>query len=80
MRYFGMRKPQSRWCWGTTQFRFLLFQGAGVPQSYTKAIFGLKAANQGDKEAQTILGFCYYVGTGVDKSQKRAIYWFGEGV
>ena len=34
-----------------------------------------KAANQGDKEAQLLLGLCYQQGKGVDKSFARATFW-----
>ena len=34
------------------------------------------AAEQGDAEAQSCLGFCYETGDGVEKNYKKAIYWY----
>lgn len=50
--------------------------GEGVEQSYLKSFYWCsKAANQGNKEAQTMLGTLYYEGRGVEKSETQAIYW-----
>ena len=35
-----------------------------------------KAAEQGDAEAQSKLGECYYFGIGVEKDETEALKWF----
>ena len=51
--------------------------GLNLPhQSYEKAIgWYERAAQQGDKEAQMLLGLCYEQGKGTDRSQAKAIFW-----
>ncbi|KAF9129958.1 hypothetical protein BGW39_003614 [Mortierella sp. 14UC] len=49
----------------------------GVPQDYQKAIIWyLKAANQGDANAQDILGFLYDRVRGVPRDFAEAIKWY----
>ncbi len=51
--------------------------GTGVPQDYTIAIeWWLKAANQGDAEAQNNLGYSYANGFGVPKDTNIARQWY----
>lgn len=48
-------------------------------QSYTSAIENyLKAAEQGNSEAQYILGNCYYYGTGVEQDYEKAVSYYLE--
>ena len=46
-------------------------------KNYTEAVkWYRKAAEQGNKEAQSFVGQCYVLGLGVKKDYKQAIYWF----
>ena len=54
-----------------------LKNGKGVKKSYKKAAFWLiKAAEQGNTDAQNNLGISYYDGQGVKQSYEKAAYWF----
>ncbi len=46
-------------------------------KEYIEAILWLRrAANQGSADAQSLIGFCYAIGNGVEKNTKEAIKWF----
>ena len=49
----------------------------GVAQDYTEAAkWFLKAAEQGNADAQTFLGYCYENGLGVTKDYNEAVKWY----
>lgn len=53
------------------------FQGKGVPQDYARAVeLWRQAANRGDTDAQSCLGYVYYVGLGVAQSYENAATWY----
>ena len=53
----------------------------GVPQSDQEAArWYLKAANQGDAGAQTIVGMMYMQGQGVEKDEVQAKSWLRKAV
>ena len=55
---------------------YALGQGE-LEQSYEKSFYWTnKAAEQGNPNAQGILGVYYYEGIGVEKSYSRAVYWY----
>ena len=43
-----------------------------------KPLWFRQAAKQGEANAQYHLGFCYQFGTGVDKNNQKAMYWYGK--
>ena len=48
-----------------------------MPQNYEEAVKWLsKGAEQGNAEAQCILGVCYYAGRGVLQDYDEAVKWF----
>ena len=52
------------------------YMGIGVPKNYGKALrFYLRAAEQGDPQAQFIVGGMLYRGQGTDPNQKEAVKW-----
>ena len=40
----------------------------------------IKQANEGDAEAQFLLGLAYYDGNGISKNYSKAYYWFQKAV
>ncbi|SZD73550.1 Predicted membrane protein [Candidatus Ornithobacterium hominis] len=49
------------------------YQGKGLKQSYTEAVFYLKkAVEEGNEEAKNLLASCYYEGKGVEQSYTDA--------
>lgn len=54
----------------------MYYKGQGVRQDYATAIeWYTKAANQGDTQAQTILGVMYATGQGVSQNEQTAKAW-----
>lgn len=52
------------------------YNGKGTTQNYLKAVeWFQKAAAKGNRDACSILGFCYYMGQGVYQDNKEAYYW-----
>ncbi len=55
--------------------------GDGVPQnSRTAYRWFRKAAEQGDREAITAVGYCLLNGEGVDSDHRAAVEWFRKGI
>eukprot|EP00613_Pedinella_sp_CCMP2098_P072156 CAMPEP_0171931710 /NCGR_PEP_ID=MMETSP0993-20121228/29683_1 /TAXON_ID=483369 /ORGANISM="non described non described, Strain CCMP2098" /LENGTH=59 /DNA_ID=CAMNT_0012571801 /DNA_START=69 /DNA_END=244 /DNA_ORIENTATION=- len=55
----------------------MYFHGKGVVQDLQKAILWFhKAADQGDANAQYILGILYKKGEGVTQDLEKAMHWF----
>jgi hypothetical protein len=55
----------------------MYLNGQGVPQDYAQALYWYrKAAEQGDADTQSSLGFMYRVGRGVPQDYAQALYWF----
>jgi uncharacterized protein len=55
--------------------------GQGIPRDDAKAFaWYLKAAEQGDADAQWIVAVLYHDGTGVAKDLSRSIFWYQKGV
>jgi TPR repeat protein len=53
------------------------FYGQGVIQDYEQAFFWYKkAADQGDKHAESRVGYCYKEGLGVDRDEEAAMQWY----
>ncbi len=53
------------------------YKGEGAEQSYEEAAkWYLKAAEQGNADAQLRLGHCYYEGEGVEQSYEEAVKWY----
>lgn len=53
------------------------FRGQGVPQDYSEALgCFLRAADQGDADAQFIVGFLYIRGEGVSEDYLEALKWY----
>ena len=51
--------------------------GQGVPQDYAQAaVWYRKAAEQGDADAQTIVGVMYVNGHGVSQDYAQALIWY----
>ena len=51
--------------------------GAGLSRDEAGAVeWFRKAADQGDANAQTSLGYCYITGTGIVQDEARAVGWF----
>lgn len=46
-------------------------------QNHSEAfVWALKAAKQGHKEAQDLVGFCYWSGVGIEKDLSQAVEWY----
>jgi TPR repeat protein len=57
----------------------MFFVGKGVEQNYTKAFeWYLKAAEQGNTDAQIHIGYMYHEGKGVDQNDIEAIKWLAK--
>ena len=55
----------------------MLANGLGVDKNETEAaMWYRKAADQGDKTAQTFLGWMFNNGIGVDKNECEAVKWY----
>lgn len=53
------------------------FKGKTAPRHYARAVaLWRKAAARGDTDAQSCLGYVYYVGLGVDRSYEKAAKWY----
>ena len=53
------------------------FNGLGVSQDYTQAVYWFKkAAEQGNAFAQNYLAYCYQYSLGVTQDYTQAVYWF----
>jgi uncharacterized protein len=51
--------------------------GQGVPQDYAQAmVWCLKAAEQGDADAQTLVAVMYVNGHGVPQDYTQALIWY----
>jgi TPR repeat protein len=44
-----------------------------IPQA---VVYARKGADQGDAQAEVVLGLCYEAGSGVDRSDAQALEWF----
>ncbi len=57
--------------------RFYLEGNYEINKDEAKGVEWLKkSAEQGNAEAQELLGKCYMQGTGLDKDEKMAVYWY----
>lgn len=57
----------------------MYLNGEGIPQDYSKAVEWLhKAAEQGNTNAQGLLGAIYAEGKGVPQDYRKATQWFRE--
>jgi TPR repeat protein len=55
----------------------MYYFGSGVAKDFEEAVkWYLKAAEQGESEAQYNLGVMYAIGQGVAKNEKRAVEWY----
>ena len=62
---------------GTTLPGFSLrIRTGGVEQDKAEAVKWFKAAEQGNAEAQCLLGICYEHGDGVEQDKAEAVKWF----
>jgi len=63
--------------WADAKSDFRKGEAAYRLGDYKQAIkYYLKAAKQGDAEAQLALGLVYFIGDGVPQDYKTAFYWF----
>jgi TPR repeat protein len=64
----------------TLALLFYSGESAGIQPDYAKAKkWALIAAERGDAQSQSILGFLYLKGLGVVKDYDQAVYWFEKG-
>ena len=57
--------------------RYYFWGSNGGEQSYSKAAYWLeRAAEQGHRDAQSMIGVCYDEGKGVEQSYSKAAYWW----
>jgi TPR repeat protein len=69
--FMGCKGPPIKTDGGLTMIKTILMKNTSVATDWFR-----KSAEQGYAEAQSILGECYFVGTGVEKNECEAFKWY----